>query len=259
MSIMNDKVTIITGGAGGMGIAIAKRFLKDGAIVYLSDINESTLKKAVEDLSPVGGTVKYVVTDVTKVSDCENLIQTVAEDAGKIDVVINSAGVWVEGNTDEMTEEMWDRTIDVNLKGTFFVCSRAIPELEKTKGCIVNISSDAGIGGNPGNSIYNASKGGVTLLTKSLGLELAPRQIRVNALAPADVATPMLEGQAKIYGNGDPEGYYRNLLKKYPQGEHSRFITPEEIAECVYFLASPNVWSITATTLSIDCGLTAGY
>jgi NAD(P)-dependent dehydrogenase (short-subunit alcohol dehydrogenase family) len=258
MGEMKGKVVIITGGSGGVGMATAKKFLENGATVYLSDISEKNLKAAVEDLSKLG-TVKYVVTDVSKVSDIENLIDTVAKDAGRIDVVVNSAGVWVEGNTDEMTEEMWDRTVDVNLKGTFFMCSRAIPELEKTKGCIVNVSSDAGVGGNPGDAIYNASKGGVTLLTKSLGLELAPRQIRVNAVAPADIETPMLAGQARDYGGGDEDGYYNDLLKKYPAGKHARFIKPEEVAECVYFLASPKVEPITSHTLSIDWGLTAGY
>ncbi|MDD2216510.1 MAG: SDR family NAD(P)-dependent oxidoreductase, partial [Eubacteriales bacterium] len=255
---MKDKVVIITGGSGGMGKACAKKFLEDGSIVYIADINKDNLSKTVDELS-VLGEIHSVITDVTKISDIENLISTVVKNSGKIDVLVNGAGVWVEGNTDEMTEKMWDWTIDVNLKGTFFMCSKAIPELEKTKGCIVNISSDAGIGGNPGNSIYNASKGGITLITKSLGLELAPRQIRVNAVAPADVMSPMLEYQANTYGGGDPEGYYNSLLSKYPQQPHARFIKVEEIAECVYFLANPAVWPITATTLSIDCGLTAGY
>lgn len=258
MSEFKDQSVIITGGSGGMGLCIAEAFLKEGADVYLADVNEDRLKKAVEDLKP-HGKVDYVVTDVTKVAMIENMIAEVASRAGKIDVVVNTAGLWVEGDTDKMTEADWDRVVDVNLKGTFFVCSRAIPELEKTGGCIVNISSDAGIGGNPGNSIYNASKGGVTLITKSLGLELAPRGIRVNAVAPADVETPMLVGQAEVYGGGDVEGYYWNLLKKYPQGERAKFIKPSEIAECVLFLASKKVDSITATTLSIDCGLTAGY
>lgn len=258
MSEYDGKVVVITGGSGGMGKACTKKFLENGAIVYMADISEENLKKAAEELKAVGD-VRYVKTDVTKMSDIDNLIGTVVKETGRIDVLVNGAGLWVEGNTDEMTEEMWDRVVDVNLKGTFFVCAKAIPELEKTKGCIVNISSDAGIGGNPGNSIYNASKGGVTLITKSLGLELAPREIRVNAVAPADVMSPMLEFQANTYGGGNPQGYYDALLSKYPQGPHARFIKVEEIAECVYFLASPKVWPITATTLSIDCGLTAGY
>lgn len=258
MSEFKGQSVIITGGSGGMGLSIAEAFLKEGALVYLADLNEERLKKAVEDLNQYGE-VDYVVTDVTKIDTIENMIQEVAKRSGKIDVVVNTAGLWVEGDSDKMTEEEWDRVVNVNLKGTFFVCSRAIPELEKTGGCIVNISSDAGIGGNPGNCIYNASKGGVTLITKSLGLELAPRGIRVNAVAPADVETPMLVGQAEVYGGGDVEGYYWNLLRKYPQGEKAKFIQPSEIAACVLFLASKKVDSITATTLSIDCGLTAGY
>lgn len=258
MSEFKNQSVIITGGSGGMGYCIAEEFLKQGALVYLADINEERLEKAVSDLGKFGK-VDYVVTDVTKIDTIENMIAEVVKRAGKIDIVVNTAGLWVEGDSDKMTEEEWDRVVDVNLKGTFFVCSRAIPELEKTGGCIVNISSDAGIGGNPGNCIYNASKGGVTLITKSLGLELAPRGIRVNAIAPADVETPMLVGQAEVYGGGDVEGYYWNLLKKYPQGEKAKFIQPSEIAQCVLFLASKKVESITATTLSIDCGLTAGY
>lgn len=258
MSEFKDQAIVITGGSGGMGLCIAESFLKEGAEVYLADINEERLDKAVSDLSQYGK-VDSIVTDVSSVKSIENMIAEVSKRAGKIDVVVNTAGLWVEGDTDKMTEEEWDRVVNVNLKGTFFVCSRAIPELEKTGGCIVNISSDAGIGGNPGNCIYNASKGGVTLITKSLGLELAPRGIRVNAVAPADVETPMLVGQAEVYGNGDIEGYYWNLLRKYPQGERAKFIQPSEIAECVLFLASRKVDSITATTLSIDCGLTAGY
>lgn len=258
MQSMKGKVVIITGGSGGMGKACAKRFLKDGSIVWIADINEENLAITVEGLKALGE-IHSLTTDVTKVTDIENLINTVVKESGKLDVVVNSAGVWVEGNSDEMTEAMWDRTVDVNLKGTFFVCSRAIPELEKTKGCIVNISSDAGVVGNPGNCIYNASKGGITLMTKSLGLELAPRQIRVNAVAPSDVMSPMLEYQANTYGEGDPKGYLDTLLAKYPQKAHARFIRVEEIAECVYFLANPAVSPITGTTLSIDFGVTAGY
>ncbi|WZL71879.1 SDR family NAD(P)-dependent oxidoreductase [Clostridiaceae bacterium 35-E11] len=255
---MENKVIIVTGGSGGIGLATAKKFLENGGIVYLADINEERLKTAVEDLSQYG-TVKYVVTNVTKASECENLIQSVAKDAGKIDVVVNGAGVWVEGPSETMTEEMWDRTIDVNLKGTFFVCSRAIPELEKTKGCIVNVNSDAGIGGNPENCIYNASKGGVSLVTQSLGLELAPKQIRVNSVCPCDVDTPMLQGQARDYGNGDPEGYIKKLVSNYPAKENARVIKPEEVAEAVYFLASDKCPAITAQNISLDWGLNSGY
>ena len=139
-----------------------------------------------------------------------------------------------------------------------FMCRYAIPHLEKTGGAIVNISSDAGIIGSKGAAIYCASKGGVNLLTKSLARELAPRGIRVNAICPCDVQTPMIEYQANTFGGGDPEGYKRALLSIYPQGDRARFATPEEIAAFVYFVASPEAAPITGACLSIDFGTTAG-
>ena len=117
-----------------------------------------------------------------------------------------------------MTEADWDRVVDVNLKGTFFACSRAIPELKKTQGCIINLSSDAGLVGTPETAVYTASKGGVSLLTKALAIELAPHLVRVNAVCPADIMTPMLQYQADTYGGGDPEGYFKRLLASYFAG-----------------------------------------
>lgn len=259
MGEWDGKVVLITGGAGGMGRATANRFLTEGATVYLGDINADGLKKTAEEFSTVGGTVGWIVADVSEVSDCERLIRSVIEKGGRLDVLVNGAGIWVEGASDEMTEEMWDRTVDINLKGTFFVSRYAIKELEKHEGCIINISSDAGLVGNTGCAIYCASKGGVTLLTRAMALELAPRKIRVNAICPGDVDTPMLEGQARDYGGGDPEGYLNRLLALYPQGKHARFITPAEVGEAIYFLASPKVAPITGACVSIDFGITAGY
>ena len=138
-----------------------------------------------------------------------------------------------------MSEADWDRVVDVNLKGTFFACSRAIPELKKTEGCIINLSSDAGLVGTPETAMYTASKGGVSVMTKALAIELAPHLVRVNAVCPADIMTPMLQYQADTYGGGDPEGYFKRLLTSYPQGGKARFITPEQVAELVFYLASP--------------------
>jgi NAD(P)-dependent dehydrogenase (short-subunit alcohol dehydrogenase family) len=259
MGEFKDKVVVISGGAGGMGTASAKKFLKDGAIVYLIDINAKALKTAEVKLAGLEGTVKTLLCDVSRIDQIENAVQTVEKNEGRIDVVVNCAGVWVEGPSETMTEQMWNRTVDINLKGTFFMCSRAIPALEKTEGCIVNISSDAGLVGNSEAAIYCASKGGVTLVTRALAVELAPKGIRVNAVCPGDVMSPMLEAQARDYGGGDPEGYFRDLLSNYPQKERSRFATVEEIAEAVYFLASPEVGAITGACLSVDFGITAGY
>jgi NAD(P)-dependent dehydrogenase (short-subunit alcohol dehydrogenase family) len=242
-----------------MGRATAKRFLGDGETVYLADIDEAGLAEAGADHRSGGGArLETLAADVRRVADCERMIDAVIEGAGRLDVVVNAAGVWVEGSSDSMTEEDWDRTVDVNLKGTFFCCRYAIPALERTEGCIVNISSDAGVHGTAGNAIYDASKAGVNNLTRSLALELAPRGIRVNAICPADVDTPMLAGQARDYGGDDPQGYLAALLASRPQGRRARFIRPEEIAELVVFLASGKVDPITGACISFDFGMTAG-
>jgi len=259
MGEFKDKVVVISGGAGGMGTASAKKFLQDGAIVYLLDINTETLGAAEVKLEGLEGTIKTLTCDVSRIDQIENAVKTVENNEGRIDVVVNCAGIWVEGPSETMTEQMWDRTIDINLKGTFFMCSRSIPALEKSEGCIVNISSDAGLVGNSEAAIYCATKGGVTLITRALAVELAPKGIRVNAVCPGDVMSPMLEAQARDYGGGDPEGYFRNLLSKYPQKDKARFTTVEEIAEAVYFLASPKIGAITGACLSVDFGITAGY
>jgi NAD(P)-dependent dehydrogenase (short-subunit alcohol dehydrogenase family) len=255
----DSRVVLITGGAGGMGRSTAKRFLEDGETVYLADIDEVGLAKVEADHRSGGlARLETLAADVTRVADCERMVAAVIEGAGRLDVVVNAAGVWVEGNSDSMTEEEWDRTVDVNLKGTFFCCRYAIPALERTEGCIVNISSDAGVHGTAGNAIYDASKAGVNNLTRSLALELAPRGIRVNAICPTDVDTPMLAGQARDYGGDDPQGYLAALLASRPQGRRARFIRTEEIAELVVFLASGKVDPITGACISIDFGMTAG-
>lgn len=252
------KVILITGGSSGIGKATAQKLLEHGATVIINGSDATRLAAAVTELATAGGIIEGIVADVRKPDDCEKLVRSAIEKTGRLDVLINSAGVWLEGDSALVTEKMWDQVIDVNLKGTFFTCRYAIAALEKTRGCIINISSDAGLIGNKGASIYCASKGGVNLLTKSLALELAEKKIRVNAVCPADVATPMLTKQAEIFGADDPEGYLNKLLAHYPTGTE-RFIQPEEVADLILFLASANAAAITGACLSIDFGSTAGY
>jgi NAD(P)-dependent dehydrogenase (short-subunit alcohol dehydrogenase family) len=252
------KVILVTGAAGGIGKATVKRFLENQAVVFASDVNAAALNQSLSNMSVMRGTVHKIIGDVAKVADCERIVATAVNGGGRLDVVVNSAGVWVEGPSDTMTEAMWDRTMDINLKGTFFINRYAIPELEKTRGAIVNISSNDGLTGDPEAAIYCASKGGVCLMTKSLAIELAPRGIRVNAVCPGDVMTGMLEGQAQMFGGGDPQGYLKKLLAYYPQGEKARFIHPHEVAETVYFLASTKAAPITGVCLAVDFGATAG-
>jgi NAD(P)-dependent dehydrogenase (short-subunit alcohol dehydrogenase family) len=256
---MSERAVLVTGAAGGIGRAVAERFLAQGDAVALADLDEERLAKAAAELAGEGRSVSTVVADVRSVADCDAMVRATVEVFGRLDVLVNCAGVWVEGPTHEMTEEQWDRTVDVNLKGTFFACRFAIPHLLRNEGCIVNLSSDAGLVGTPETAVYCASKGGVSLLTKALAMELAPRGVRVNAVCPNDVDTPMLAGQARDFGGDDPQGYLDALLAKYPQGERSRFIRPEEIAALVAYLASAEAAPITGACIPIDFGSTAGY
>ena len=248
------RAVLVTGGAGGMGSAIARRFLEQEDDVVLTDLDRVTLEQIAEELD-----VEAVVGDVSDVAQCGRIVDEAAETLGRLDVLVNCAGVWVEGPSAEVTEPEWDRTIDVNLKGTFFMCRSAIPHLLATGGCIVNLSSDYGLVGGPGAAIYNASKFGVNGITKSLALELAPDGVRVNSVCPADVDTPMLAGQARDYGSGDEAGYLEELLATLPQGERARFIRPEEVAALVCFLASDEAAPITGACIPIEWGITAGY
>jgi NAD(P)-dependent dehydrogenase (short-subunit alcohol dehydrogenase family) len=255
---MSGKTVVITGAAGGVGAATARRFAGAGATLVLGDLNAAALEDLAGQLAALT-TVHGVACDVSVVADVENLMAEAVAETGRIDVLVNTAGLWVEGPSEAMTEAEWDRVVDVNLKGTFFCCSRAIPELKKTEGCIVNLSSDCGLVGTPETAVYTASKGGVSLLTKALALELAGDLVRVNAVCPADIMTPMLQYQADTYGGGDPDGYFKRLLASYAQGEKARFITPEEVAELIFYLASPAAAPITGTNISIDFGTSAGY
>jgi NAD(P)-dependent dehydrogenase (short-subunit alcohol dehydrogenase family) len=258
MGEWSGKVALLAGGAGGIGSATAAAFLGAGASVMLADQEPQRLQNAAERLA-ASGAVAIVATDLTQVSECARMVEATLSRFGRLDVLVNAAGVWVEGPSEAMTEAEWDGVVDVNLKGTFFACRHAIPALTESRGSIVNVASDAGLVGNAGAAIYSASKGGVVLLTKALALELAPRGIRVNAICPADVETPMLAFQAQHYGGGDPERYRQALLAKYPQKAAARFLTPTEVAGAILVIASPRMAPMTGAAIPLDFGMTAGY
>ena len=243
-------VALITGAAGGIGGATADRFIAGGWKVAAVDIN------AVEPAGRSLDTLLSITADLRTVVDCRRAIVETVQWGQRLDAVVNAAGVWTEGPSEDTTEQEWAGVIDLNLKGLYFVCAAAIPHLEATGGCIVNLSSDAGVQGNAGAAVYCASKGGVTNLTRALALELAPRGIRVNAVCPGDVNSPMLRGQAAA--STDPTAYLDKLLRGYPQAASARFIEPPEIAELIWFLAQPSSAAITGANISIDFGLSAG-
>ena len=250
---MNAPVVLVSGAGGGIGAATVRRFAAAGWRVVALDLDDAALARL-----PDEGVVARLRGDIRTADACRELVGQAVAAAGRLDALVNAAGVWREGPVEECSEADFDAVVDVNLKGTFFLCSAAIPQLKATQGAIVNISSDAGRQGNLGAAAYCASKGGVTLFTKALALELAPHGVRANVVSPGDVDTPMLRFQAEHYGGGDPAGYLAGLLAKYPQGERARFIRPEEIAELAFYLCSPAAAAITGADLAIDQGYSAG-
>lgn len=255
MTAAIQPIALIVGGAGGMGTAIASRLSAKGYGIVLADLASDRLDDAAR---MVGGRVCAVPLDLRQAASCGACVAAAVDWGGRLDVVVNAAGVWREGPAGEVTEADWDLVMDVNLKGAFFVIRAALPHLQ-AGASILNIASDAGLTGNSGAALYCASKGGLVLLTKALALELAPRRIRVNALCPGDVATPMLDFQAERYGAGDPGAYRAALLAHYPQGSAARFITAQEIAGFAAYLCSDEAAPITGAALSMDFGVTAGY
>lgn len=240
-------VALITGAAGGIGGATARRFLDGGWQVAALDVRPSGIDGSHD-----------ITADLRRVAECRRAVAEAVNAHGRLDAVVNAAGVWTEGASTDTTEEEWDQVLDVNLKGLYFVSTAAIPHLAASEGCVVNLSSDAGLQGNAGAAVYCASKGGVSLLTKALALELATQGIRVNAVCPGDVDSPMLHGQARDHGGDDPDGYLARLLAGYPQGRRARFIHPQEVAELIWFLCQPQAAAITGANLSIDFGLSSG-
>ncbi len=249
---MAEAVVLVSGAGGGIGGAAARRFAAGGWRVVATDLSPDVLEPRL-----VAGALA-IAGDLRSVAECRRIVGEAVAAGGRLDCLVNAAGLWTEGPADETREEDFDRVLGVNVKGLYFLSSAAIPHLERTEGSIVNLSSDAGLQGNTGAAVYCASKGAVSNLTRALALELAPRGVRVNAVCPADVDTPMLRYQAETFGGGDPEGYRRRLLDGYPQKQRARFLRADEVAELIFFLAQPSAAAITGANLSIDFGLSAG-
>ena len=248
-------VALITGGAGGVGVAAARRFVAGGWRVAIADHDMSRAEAAADEL---GAAARAVHCDVTRPEACHAAVRQTLEWSGRLDHTIAAAGLWTEGPIDDVDEFEFDRVMSVNVKGVFFTCKASVAALRRTRGSLSLIASDAGLQANKGAAVYCASKGAVVLLAKTLALDLAPDGVRVNAICPGDVLTPMLQYQADAYGGSDPDGYLRELLGKYPQGDRARFTRPDEVAEFLWFLAQPGAAPITGAALSIDFGLSAG-
>jgi len=247
----SDKVVLITGGTSGIGLSTARLLLESGAKVLITGRNAERGKAALTELEQNKEYLNFHQADVSKVLDCKLSVNKVVELFGKLDVLVNSAGIYMANPIERVTEAEYDQLIDTNLKGSFFMCKYAVPELRKTEGNIINVSSDSGVKGNPLETVYCASKGAVTIFTKALAIDLAKENIRVNCVCPGDIETPMLDEDMAQSDN--PEEYLRELINRYPVGHLG---TPEEVASVICFLASSASPFTTGAAWAIDGGIT---
>jgi len=250
---LKDRIVIVTGARRGMGKSHASVLAKAGAKVVVSDISEEDCQKVVEEIKKEKGEALAVKCDVSKKEEVDNLVKKTIERFGRVDILVNNAGICQFKPFLELTEEEWSRTLNINLKG-YFLCAQAVAkEMVKQKsGRIINIASVAS--GQVGIGMatlahYCASKGGIIAMTEALAVELAPFGIRVNAVAPGMIETPMIDPMKK-----DPK-MMEAMLARVPM---HRVGNPEEVSNLVLFLASDASSYITGSTVIIDGGWLAG-
>jgi NAD(P)-dependent dehydrogenase (short-subunit alcohol dehydrogenase family) len=246
------KVVLITGGTSGIGLAAARLFLYAGATVALMGRDRKKGNAALQLLSPLRAGATFFCGDVAQVGECDRVIRQVMIELGRLDVLVNSAGEYLEKPINATSETEFDQIMAVNMKGTYFMSKAAEIPLKRNGGSVVNISSDAGLNGNVNCTAYCAAKGAVTLFTKALALEWAPYGVRVNCVCPGDIATPMLDRQ--VAAVDDPCEYRREMESLYPMG---RIGTADEVAGVVLFLASDAASFVTGAAWSVDGGLTS--
>lgn len=241
---LKNKVALVTGSANGIGLAIAKRLYEEGANVALADWNKEQLANAVESFDKQRVSAHSIdVSDPDKVAA---LISDVVTRFGKLDILVNNAGVHVPGSVIEGSVEDWKKISGVNIDGVVYCAKFALPELLKTKGCMVNTASVSGLGGDWGAAFYCASKGAVVNLTRAMALDHGAEGVRINAVCPSLVKTNMT--------NGWPQEIRDKFNERIALG---RAAEPEEIASVVTFLASDDASFINGVNLPVDGGATA--
>ena len=249
---LKNRVAIVTGGAKGIGWGIVKILVQEGAKVVIADWDEVKGPETAEEMRKAGGDVIYVKTDVSQEEQVMHMVQATLDHYGRIDILVNDAGIGVYKSVLDATTEDWDRCLAVNLKGQFMCSKYVIPHmLAQGKGAIVNISSVHSFQTANGTAPYCASKGGITALTRNMAIDYGPT-IRVNSIAPGWVLTPLI--QSIFDGYDDPAEQQRQTEQRQVM---KRIGVPEDIGYAVAFLVSDEASFITGTQLFVDGGLTA--
>jgi meso-butanediol dehydrogenase / (S,S)-butanediol dehydrogenase / diacetyl reductase len=242
------KVAVVTGGAGGVGRALVRKLVHEGAAVVVADVSADGCRAVVEEVRAAGGTAASVAGDLRDRAFCDRVVAETVERFGGVDLVFNNAGIIPRGTILETTDDMWHAAMDVNLNAMFYLCRAAIPVLkQRGGGAIVNTSSVWGVYPGPGHIAYCTSKGAVASFTKSLGRDHAPDGIRVNAVCPHEINTPMLRSGFERRGL-DPEQAVEELNRTVPLGHIAE---PEEIADVMVFLASDEARYIAGETVEV--------
>ena len=246
---LENKVAFISGGARGMGAVEAKLFAQEGAKVVIADVLDEEGRKTEAEINETGGECLFVRLDVTNEAEWHQAVAATVARFGKLDILINNAGIYRTHRVEETTSEEWDQVLDINAKGVFLGTKHAIPEMRKAGGgSIINISSVAGLVGSQESSAYNASKGAVRLLTKSTAIQYASEGIRANSIHPGTIETMMT---AEFLSE---EAQRQDRLNRTPLG---RLGQPEDVAYGALYLASDEASFVTGSELVIDGGRTA--
>jgi NAD(P)-dependent dehydrogenase (short-subunit alcohol dehydrogenase family) len=253
MAKLANKVAIVTGAAQGIGLGIARVFTAEGAQVVLSDVNDVAGAAAAAELRSGGGQVVYVHADVAQEADIRRLVAAAVEHFGRLDIVVNNAGIVAVQTVEESSVEDWDRVMAINVRAIFLTTKHAVPHLRVAGGgSILNVASVSSFVGQQGTPAYCASKGAALMLTKSLALDYSPERIRVNCICPGITDTPMLRYHARHAD--DPDAHLRRRLERVPSGE---MLYPEDMGRAAAFLCSDEAAGITGTSLVVDGGYIA--
>lgn len=250
MQRLEGRRAVVTGGAAGIGEAIARRFAREGANVVVADKDETAAKRVATE---IGESHTYYQADIGRAEEVEALVESILEEWGGLDVMVNNAGVGVAANIEDTSQEDWYRVLSVNLSGTFLGMKYAIPAIRASGGgSVINMSSIAALIGLRDRAAYSAAKGGILALTRAAAMDHIEEGVRINCIAPGTVDTPWVQRITAAYD--DPETIRAGMRARQP---HGRLVSVEEIAAMAAYLASDEAESVVGAVMVVDGGATA--